>query len=138
MQTNEPAGLKEFTQPEFDTYRAKMAPYDRIIDEGGMLSEQDAQCLKDMRMELWKRFTQDSLDQYNIVGSINSTLSVDDLRKRFKWEKEIDDERRDLEVRLDEGRANGTLGRDEEKRMSRRRDEICYTLDPTHFHGPPP
>ena len=128
----------EFTKPDFDTYRARMAPYDRIIDGGDMLSEEEVKLLQDMRTELWKRYTQSSLDQYRIIGHINGTLSLDDNRKTSKWEKELDDERRGLEIRLDEGRASGTLDKDEEKRMSRRRDSICYTLDPTHFHGPPP
>ena len=37
---------------DFDNYRAKMVPYDRKIDEGGMLSDEEVKYLKNIRMEL--------------------------------------------------------------------------------------
>lgn len=133
-------GQMEFTRADFDRYKAEIAEkgYDKIIDEGGMLSEQDVEYLKSMRQELWQRFTPASLDEYNPVGCINSILSLDGIRKQHLWEKELEKECKDLESKLSRGRADRTITKEEEKRMSRRRDEICYRLDPTHFHGPPP
>lgn len=138
MKEKAKGGSAEFAQVDFDRYMARIAPYDNKVDEGGMFSDEEVRQLKEIRGELWQTYTQTSLDQYRIVGHINSALTVDDVRKTSQWERELEKECIDLETRLDKGRADGTLTTDEKREMSRRRDEICYALDPTHFHGPPP
>jgi len=123
---------KEFTQTDYNSYIAKTRPYEMVLDDGGILSDQDRTHLESARMELWKGFSQISLSRYHIVGHINGILSRDEVRKSHQDYLRLQEESGTLEVMLGEKREDGTLTPEEESKIYGRLSVIHERMEPYH------
>ena len=131
-----PEQKKELTRADFYMYKARMAPYDRKVDSGALLSEEDMQFLEGMKQEIRGIYTVESLSKVRpegyITGHIESILSLDDLRKRNIEDMKLEDEQKVLRNHLVELRRKGELDSDLEDRLYERITEISRELYPYH------
>ena len=127
---------REFTQADFDRYRAKMFPYDTKVDGRELLSEEDILFLERMKEEIRGIYTVESLSKVRpdgyITGHIESILGLDELRKRHGEDTKLEAEAKGLEQELCSLRAIGELTPKKEKESYRRITEIYKKICPYH------
>ena len=129
----------EFTKIDFDRYRAKMAPYEaKSYDKRELLSNQEINALQEMKVELRTKFTLESLSnpQFGgyIAGYIDGIINFDELRKENIEEMSLGTEVKKIESQLYNQKKSKQLTPKERNELAKKRDELCYRLDPCHFH----